>query len=59
MRRIVKFSDRAKYYDCFNHYRENNNDASKMTELIGGYAIDELKRYIDIAEQSDKIRNGE
>ena len=54
----ILFADRAKYYECFNHYRENNNDASKMTELIGGYALDELKRYIDIAEQSDKIRNG-
>jgi Fic family protein len=55
----IKFSDRTKYYDCFNHYRENDNDASKMTELVGGYAIDELKRYIDIAEQSDKLRNGD
>jgi Fic family protein len=55
----VKFSDRNKYYDCFNHYRENNNDASKMTELIGDYAIYELKRYIEIAEQSDKLRNGQ
>ena len=54
----IKFSDRAKYYECFNHYRTNNNDASKMTELISGYAIDELKRYIEIAEQSDKLRNG-
>ena len=45
----VKFSDRQKYYDCFNHYRENNGDTSKMTELIGGYAIEELRRYIDIS----------
>jgi Fic family protein len=54
----VKFSDRDKYYDCFNHYRENENDPTKMTELIGGYAIYELNRYIEIAEQSDKLRNG-
>ena len=53
----VKFSDRTKYYDCFNHYRENNNDTSKMTELIEEYAIYELKRYIEIAEQSDKLKN--
>ncbi|MDR0310147.1 MAG: Fic family protein [Acidobacteriota bacterium] len=52
----IKFSDRTKYYDCFNHYRENDNDASKMTGLIAGYAIDELKRYIEIAEQSDNLR---
>jgi len=53
----VKFTDRAKYYDCFNHYRENDNDPSQMTALVEGYAIDELKRYIDIAEQSDNLRN--
>ena len=53
----VKFSDRAKYYDCFSHYRHNNNDASKMAELIGGYAAHELRRYIEIAEQSDKLRS--
>ena len=55
----VKFSDRERYYDCFNHYRENSNDTSKMTELVGEYAIDALKRYIAIAEQSDKLRNGD
>jgi len=53
----VKFTDRAKYYDCFNHYRENNNDPSKMIGLVEGYTIDELKRYIDIAEQSDNLKN--
>ena len=54
----IKFSDVSKYYDCFNHYRVNDNDASKLTALVSGYALDELKRYIDIAEQSDKLRNG-
>ena len=53
----VKFTDRDKYYSCFNHYRENNNDASKMIELIGEYAISELKRYIEISEQSEKLLN--
>jgi Fic family protein len=52
----VKFTDREKYYDCFNHYRENDNDASKMTALIEEYAIYELKRYIEIAEQSDALK---
>jgi len=54
----IKFSDVSKYYDCFNHFRTNDNDASKMTELVSGYAVYELKRYIEIAEQYDKIRNG-
>ena len=52
----VKFTDRTQYYDCFNHYRENDNDASKMIGLVEGYAIGELKRYIEIAEQSDALR---
>ena len=53
----VKFTDRTKYYDSFSHYRDHDNDASQMIRLIGGYAADELKRYIGIAEQSDRLRN--
>jgi Fic family protein len=53
----VKFTDRERYYDCFDYYRENNGDASKMTGLIEEYAVYELKRYIEIAEQSDILRN--
>jgi Fic family protein len=53
----IKFSDRMKYYECFSHYRENSNNASQMTELVGSYMIHELKRYVDIAEQSDKLRS--
>jgi Fic family protein len=55
----VKFTDRERYYDCFSHYRENGNDASRMTALIKEYAIYELKRYIEIAEQSDSLRNSQ
>ena len=55
----IKFTDRIQYYDCFNHYRENDNDASRMTRLVEGYVIDELKRYILIAEQSDALKTGE
>ena len=53
----VKFTDRAKYYDCFKNYRENDGDPSQMTALVEGYMIDELKRYIVITEQSDNLRN--
>jgi len=55
----IKFSDVSKYYDCFNHYRENNNDSSKMTELVAGYAIYELKRYVEIAKQSEILKNNQ
>ena len=53
----VKFTDRQRYYDCFNHYRENGNNPLKMTELMEEYATAELKRYIEIAEQSDALRS--
>jgi len=53
----IKFSDRDRYYDCFNHYRNNDNDCSKMTELVSEYAADELKRYIDIAGQANALKN--
>ena len=53
----IKFTDRDMYYDCFNHYRENNNDHSKMTGLISGYVAYELKRYIEIAEQLSFCHN--
>lgn len=51
----VKFIDRQRYYDCFNHYSENSNNPLKMTQLIEEYAIHELKRYIEITEQSDAL----
>ena len=53
----IKFADRAKYYECFDHYRANDNNAAKMTKLIEEYAIAELKRYLEIAEQSASLKN--
>lgn len=55
----IMFSDRQKYYECFNHYRENNNDPEKMIELVSGYVTHELNRYIEITEQADVLRNGQ
>jgi Fic family protein len=52
----VKFTDRKRYYNCFTHYRDNNNDASGLTALISEYAVYELKRYIDIAKQSEALK---
>ena len=51
----IKFTDRDMYYDCFNHYRDNNDDPSKMIELVSGYATYELKRYIENAEQAEVL----
>jgi Fic family protein len=51
----IMFSDRQKYYECFNHYRENNNNPAKMIALVARYAIHELKRYIDMIEESERL----
>ncbi len=51
----VKFADRERYYDCFDHYRTSDGDASKFIELVEDYAKFEIQRYIEIAEQSDKL----
>jgi len=51
----IKFSDVGKYYACFNHYRENNNDTTKMTELVASYTREELNRYVDIATQAETL----
>ena len=54
----VKFTDRERYYDCFNHYRKADGDATKLIELVEEYAKSELQRYIEIAEQADRLLNG-
>jgi Fic family protein len=54
----VKFTDRERYYACFNSYRENGGDASQMTELIRKYAVDELERYIEIAKRAEDLQGG-
>ncbi|MCL2604112.1 MAG: Fic family protein [Defluviitaleaceae bacterium] len=51
----IMFSDRQKYYDCFNRYREDNKNPAKMTELVAGYAVSELKRYIKITEEAHRL----
>jgi len=44
----IKFSDRRKYYECFDCYFEENGSPDLMTELIAGYEIEELERYLEI-----------
>ena len=51
----IMFSDRQKYYECFNHYRGNNDDPAKMIELVAGYVTSELRRYIDMVEESERL----
>jgi len=51
----IKFSDRLSYYECFNDYRENGEDPTKMIELVAKYAKQELERYITMIEESERI----
>lgn len=45
----IKFTDRAKYYDCFDDYRKNGTE-DMLTDLIADYEQQELERYISIIE---------
>lgn len=45
----IKFSDRMKYYDCFDDYRTTNSPDS-LVSLVADYEIQELERYISIIE---------
>lgn len=47
----IKFTDRMKYYDCFDDYRKNKS-INGLLNLIADYEIQELKRYINIIESS-------
>ncbi len=47
----IKFTDRRKYYDCFDAYHAGNKNPEKMVSLITEYEKDELERYIEIIKQ--------
>jgi Fic family protein len=51
----IKLTDRMRYYDCFRDYRDNNGDASMLTTLVNEYAVTELRRYVEIAEQAERL----
>lgn len=43
----IKFTDRRKYYDCFDSYHSNNNP-NALAELISAYETTELEKYLSI-----------
>ncbi|WP_206081513.1 hypothetical protein [Megasphaera sp. SW808] len=47
----IKFTDRRKYYDCFDAYHADNKNPEKMVSLIAEYEKVELERYIKIIKQ--------
>lgn len=46
----IKFSDRAKYYQCFDEYHKNQQDMSALLALIADYELKELERCLAILE---------
>jgi len=46
----IKYTDRRKYYDCFDSYYRDKQTPDALVELIAGYEIQELERYIKILE---------
>ncbi|QIM64652.1 Fic family protein [Frederiksenia canicola] len=46
----IKFTDRAKYYQCFDEYHQNQQDVSALLSLIADYELKELERYLAILE---------
>jgi Fic family protein len=49
----IKFADRRKYYDCFDHYYDNGRTPEMLARLIADYEEDELERRIAILEGLD------
>jgi len=47
----IKFADRRKYYDCFDKYYGTNGTSDALTELIAGYEVTELEKYIEISKR--------
>lgn len=45
----IKFTDRMKYYDCFDDYR-TTSIPDALVSLVADYEIQELERYISIIE---------
>lgn len=47
----IKFTHRANYYQCFDDFHKNQQDISRLVELISQYEVAELNRYLAILEQ--------
>jgi Fic family protein len=42
----IKFTDRRKYYDCFDSYYGDGRSAEPLARLIADYEVERLERYI-------------
>ena len=46
----IKFTDRRKYYDCFDRYLGDEQTAEPFVKLIAGYEEEELERRIQMLD---------
>lgn len=46
----IKFSDRRKYYECFDNYYSKHDGGESMIQLIADYELIELEKRIEILE---------
>lgn len=46
----IKFTDRRKYYDCFDSYHGNGKNPQALVELMAAYEKAELERYLQIVK---------
>jgi Fic family protein len=46
----IKFTERRKYYECFDSYYSNDHSPAALADLIAGYEADELRKYITMLE---------
>lgn len=44
----IKYTDRRKYYDCFDAYYSNGNSPEMLTELLTSYEVEEMENYIEM-----------
>lgn len=47
----IKFTDRHKYYNCFDSYHSNNNNPEDLIKLIAAYEKEELEKYINLIKE--------
>lgn len=46
----IKFTDRRRYYECFDNYYVKKDNGESMIELIAGYEIKELEKRLEMLE---------
>lgn len=44
----IKYTDRIKYYECFDNYYSNGRTSDALAKLIAGYEEEELQKYISM-----------